>query len=202
MTFEIPRLDAGQTYFDKDGRPTIAFQIYWQNAMDLIEAEIGSLEAAQAAQAAAVVAQGAAEAAQTAAEAAQLAAENAQTSSDEAAAAQSLSASGTSGCTITATDAGSNATITISAHNRIYGDGSSVAVAGGSIPTLSYSTGYYIYYSDPTRAGGSVTYGASTDPDAAVQSGNNHSVGAVLTPAALGSPVFGSPTLPSGVVDP
>jgi len=64
---------------------------------------------------------------------------------------------------------------------------------------LSYSTTYYIYYLDASRAGGAVTYQASTDPADAVQSGNVHSAGAVETPAALGAPLDGVPWYASGI---
>lgn len=206
MAFRLPRLPDDIEIIEPSRRATFKFQRWWQSVVSKIETQEGTqdelLAAVIAAQAAADAANAAAAAAQTAADEAQAAADAAQGAVDDASAAQNLLASGTSGCTITASDAGSNATITISAHDRIYGDGSSVGVLGGSVAGLSYTMGYYIYYSDPSRTGGAVAYGASTDPNAAVQAGAIHSVGAVATPASLGSPTFGSPTLPSGVVNP
>jgi hypothetical protein len=99
-----------------------------------------------------------------------------------------LVASGTDGCTITASDAGSDATITISAHTRVYADGTTAAVDGGSVTGLPYSTLLFIFYSDPTRAGGAVAYQASTNIAAAAQIGAVHFVGSVETPAMGGGP--------------
>ena len=77
-------------------------------------------------------------------------------------------------------------TITIAPHNRIYpaasgGVATTVAVNGGSIAATAPADVDYIFYSDPTRAGGSVTYQVSTTPP--VQTGDTHVVGAVEIPA-------------------
>lgn len=202
MSLNLTPFSSTDALVDSAGRPSMQFQAWLQNVLQQLNAEFGALEAAQLAQAAAETAQDAAVVAQAAADSAQTAADSAQTSAEDTAAAQILSASGTSGCTITATDGGGSATITISAHDRVYGDGSVVAVSGGSVTGLSYTTPYYIYYLDPTRAGGAVTYQASTDPNAAVQTGSVHAVGAAGTPAALGGPIAGNPVTPSGVVAP
>jgi hypothetical protein len=106
------------------------------------------------------------------------------------------------GATITATDAGADVTITISAHTRHYPqpDGSTVdvAVSGGSLTGRAYSTTYYIYYDDPSRAGGAVTYQSTTSEATAAQIGDRHTVGGVTTPAALGAPKTGGYTRPPG----
>ena len=77
-------------------------------------------------------------------------------------------------------------TITIAPHNRIYpgaagGPATTVAVNGGSIAATAPADVDYIFYSDPTRAGGAVTYQVSTTPP--VQTGSTHVVGAVEIPA-------------------
>jgi hypothetical protein len=202
MAFTVPPLSSATTYFDGQGRPTAQFQLYWQNFLRALAAEFGALEAAAAAQAAADAANAAAEAAQTSADNADTAATNAQSSADQAALDASLATSGVSGLTMMATDAGANATITISGHERVYGDGTSVVVTGGSVTGLAYSTAYYVYYSDPPRTGGAVTFLASTNLNDAIQTGSVHSLGSVITPAAAAPPVSGNPNLPPGVQEP
>jgi hypothetical protein len=204
MAFRLPRLPDDIELVEPTRRASFKFQRWWQSVMkaietqetaqdELLEAIIAAQAAADAANEAAAAAQTAADAADTAAGGAQVAADNAQAAADQAAADSSLASSGTIGLTMTATDAGASATITASAHTRAYGDGTSVAVSGGAVTGLLYSTTYYVYYLDPTRAGGAVTYLASTDPADAVQSGSVHSVGAVGTPAAAGPPEDGTP---------
>ena len=206
LKFKLSALDRAGSIVVQDGTPTHQFQQNWQNQGKAIEGAIQILAeavdgilaaqtAAEAANAAAVVAQDAAATAQVAAEAA----------NDAAAAVGSegtITASGTSGLTLTATDAGTDATVNISAHTRIYGDSSSVSVSAGSITGLAYSTDYWVFYDDPTRAGGAVTYQHSTDPADAVQTGDRHSVGAVTTPAAAAPDNNGKEVLPAGVVYP
>lgn len=81
-------------------------------------------------------------------------------------------------------------TIHVPNHERVYGDAALnplVAVFGGGALDISGSTPgdiFYISYSDPTRAGGAVSFIPSGDPESSVQSGNNHYVGTVTVPAA------------------
>lgn len=175
------------------------FQLKMQRILENIEASVNSLidveNATQAAQAAA-------DAADLAAAAATTAASTAQTAAEGASEASSLATSGTSGLTMTATDAGTDATINISAHTRVYGDGTSVSVSAGSVTGLSYSTAYYVYYDQASRAGGAVTYLATTSQATAAQTGDRHSLGGQTTPAAAAGPVTGKPNLPPGVVEP
>lgn len=130
-------------------------------------------------------------AAQDAADLAIAAAASADQAADDSAAATALQNSWVSGLTITATDAGADVTITISAHTRNYADGTSVAVTGGSLTGRAYSTLYYVYYDQASRAGGAVTYASTTSSTTAAQTGDRHTVGQVTTPAALGGPVGG-----------
>lgn len=143
-------------------------------------------------------------AAQAAADAAQAAADAAQAAAAGATGFSELTNSYVSGITITATDTGVDASITISAHMRHYPqpDGTlrSVAVTGGTLTGLSYGTDHWIYYDQPSRLGGAVTYAASTAPTA--QIGDRHNVGAVTTPVAAGGPVDGNGTKPPGYTGP
>lgn len=101
--------------------------------------------------------------------------------------------------------ANNTGSVTISNHQRVYGDSTlnpTVAVTGGIIGT-GQPTGSVIrvYYNDPARAGGAVTYLYTVDPSPPpVQTGNVHSVGAVEIPAA-GS-VDGGPVRAPGYANP
>lgn len=163
--------------------------------MTRLEEEFGAAAAAAAANAAAI-------AANAAAASANAAAATAQDTADEVAAVSELANSYVSGITITATDAGTDVTVTMSAHTRHYpqpdGSVSNVAVNGGSITALAYSTNYYIYYDQASRAGGAVTYQATTSDTTAAQIGDRHTVGFVSTPAAAGPPSGGTGTKPPG----
>jgi hypothetical protein len=113
----------------------------------------------------------------------------------------SISTSWTSpGTILSATDAGSNATISIANHTRKYTDVSSVSVTGGSVTGLAYSTTYYLYYDQTSRAGGSVTYHATTDPNVALPNAaaGRHYCGKIATPASGGSGTTGGVDAPGG----
>jgi hypothetical protein len=113
----------------------------------------------------------------------------------------SISTSWTSpGTILSATDAGSNATVTIANHTRKYTNVSSVSVTGASLTALSYSTTYYVYYDDANRAGGAVTYHSTTDPNNALPgaAAGRHYCGKITTPASGGSGTTGGVDAPSG----
>lgn len=175
----------------------MAFTVYWQQLIAEIE---GNINAIAAAQAAAAAANAAAASAATAAANANTAATNAQTTADNITDANEISTSYVSGATISATDAGTDATITISAHTRHYpqpdGTTINVSVNGGSLTGRAYSTKYYIYYDQASRAGGAVTYASTTSEPA--QLGDRHVVGSVTTPAAAGAPSSGGTVRPPG----
>lgn len=145
-----------------------------------------------------VTATAAAATANTAAATAQAAADAAAAAGSGSSALQALVNSGVNNaCTIGAFDAGTDATVTVSANTRYYGDGTSVAVNSGSVTGVAYGLdAALIYYDDPTRAGGAVTYLVTTDPLLATPTPahqNRHYVGSVPTPAALDPPNVGSP---------
>lgn len=182
---KLPRLPLGW----KD-QPQL-FERYWDQAMSQIEQNINDILSLPVIEAAVASAAAAAAAANTAAAAANTAAATAQTSAKDAARVAALTNSGVNGVTITASDAGASASISISAHTRVYGDGTSVSVNAGSVTGLAYSTIYYIYYDQPSRIGGAVTYLAATDKLTAAQTGDRHLVGTATTPAAAGAPLAG-----------
>lgn len=176
-----------------DGTADFDFQAKWDKAMQEIE---NSVNAVIDAQNAADAANAAAAAADAAATAAQSAANNAQTAADDATAQTAIANSYVTGATVTATDAGASATINITAHTRFYADGTSVSVNAGSLTGLSYSTLYYIYYDQASRAGGAVTYQSTTTAADAAQLGDRHVVGSVTTPAAA------APDTDGGIIEP
>jgi hypothetical protein len=60
---------------------------------------------------------------------------------------------------ISQADAGTNVTLTIPTHTRIYGAPyANVSVTGASMTGLAYATEYHLAYDDATFAGGAVTY--------------------------------------------
>lgn len=193
MALKLPPLNAQTPIVDAQGRPTPQFLQFWQRYGGAI---VAAFNGQQAALEAAGIALSAAETATTAAEAAQSAADGTTT-------ATALANSSVTGLTLTATDAGANATITISAHTRRYGDGTTAAISGGTLTGLAYSTDYWIFYDADKGTAGAVTYQAATTVQGnATGATNRHFVGAVTTPAALGSPIDGLPVLPPGGVLP
>lgn len=202
---KLPRLPANQRLVNSDGTPTVVFSQWWQNVVKQLETTLNAILAIPEIQAALSTLDTAVAAAQTAADAAQTAATNANNAAGASDAATALANSYPSGLTISAADAGSNVTITISAHTRVYPYASgnvSVSVSGGMITAQPYSTALYLYYHDASRTGGSVTFLASTNPNAVAQVGDVHSLGAVTTPAAAGSPASGKVLRPRGYVEP
>jgi len=97
--------------------------------------------------------------------------------------------------------AADDGSISVANHDRAYGNPTlnpTVAVIGQVIATgEGPGTIVYVYYDDPTRAGGAVTYLYSTVNGDAVQTGNRHSVGSAEIPAALTQD--GTYTRPRGV---
>jgi hypothetical protein len=195
----VPPLSSGEAIVDpKTGAPTQAFQIWWQNAYQNIADAINGIAAALEA---AGIALDAAEVALAAAETAQNAADDAQAATNGLTAEQSLVNSGIENFTPPLLSAADTGDVTIANHDRRYGNGDVVSVAGDTVAT-GYAAGdvAYIFYDDPTRAGGAVTYQFSLDSADAVQGGDRHSVGAVAIPAA--GTEDGNFVRPPGVVSP
>lgn len=106
---------------------------------------------------------------------------------------------------VSASDAGASATVTVTGHTRVYPveggiDVPDVAISGGSITGLSYSTTYYVYYDDTTLADTTPTFAVTTNP-ASAQVGaapGRHFVGFVTTPASGGTTTSGGGGAPPG----
>lgn len=129
-------------------------------------------------------------------------ADNAQSAADAVKKTDKISASWTSpGQILSATDAGTSATITILSHVRKYGDGTQVSITGDVLTGLSYSTKYYVYYDDNGVAGGSVTFHSTTNPNTAEynSSAGRHLCGSITTPASGGGSTSGGVTPVGGV---
>jgi RimJ/RimL family protein N-acetyltransferase len=128
VAFSLPTLPPSQPDWG-------AFQIWWQQVVQAItEQETRQddlLDAIIAADAAAAAAQAAADTANAAATAADASASAAQDTADAITEGNAIAQSYVTGCTVTATDAGTDVTISISAHTRHYPqpDGTTVDVA-------------------------------------------------------------------------
>jgi hypothetical protein len=185
MSLQLPRLPQTEPTYPQ-------WQVWWDEVASAVETAYDTLQDAIDAVAAA----------QAAADAANAAAATANAVAADIEETNALGESYVSGATLSATDAGADATITISAHTRIYpnsdGTTTSVAVNGGSVTGLAYDTLHYIYYDDPTRTGGAVTYQATTNEETAAQIGDRHTVGAIKTPVALAADTGGTSTRPPG----
>lgn len=197
---KLPMLPQDQAIVDADGKPSISFSQFWQQAMRRIEASVNGIAAALAAagvaQAAAVAAQTAADTANTAAEAASTAAGDAGGMANANAREQALVNSYIEPASVlTATPT----TITIAAHTRHYADGTSIAVSAGTVAATAAGDTDYVSYSDSTRAGGAVAFVASVDGP--VQTSDTHVVGAIIVPAT-GSASGGTGPRKPGFVEP
>lgn len=168
MAFRLPRLPPGQLDPAK-------FQIWWQQVVEAIEGQINDILDVQADILAAMAAANAAQDTATAA-----ARESARIASYPNPGAGIL----------TATDAGSDATINVAGHTRVYPvqgsiDVPDVVISAGSITGLAFSTRYYAYYDDTTLTSTAPAFQATT-ASATAQVGaaaGRHFIGYVDTPA-------------------
>lgn len=127
-------------------------------------------------------------AADAAAAAAQAAADNANAAAEASASETSIVNSFVTNFTPPVVQADDAGNVTIGNHQRQYGDTAlnpTVNVTGDMVATGAVNPAVVrIYYSDPSRAGGAVTYQFTVDPaDPPVQGGDVHVVGAVEIPA-------------------
>lgn len=186
MTLRLPRLNSTDPIVDDSQRPSFVFQRFWQSAMLAIEeafdAQALAIEAIAAAQAAADNANAAAEVAQEA-----------------ATTATATTAVATSYIVPDGVLTAAPLIITVAAHTRYYADGTSVAVSGGTVAATGTGDTDYVFYDQPSRAGGSVTYQVSTTAPA--QTVSRHVVGAVTIPAS-GSTLGGKGPQRPGEVQP
>lgn len=179
---KLPRLVSNAQIVDKDGLPTSTFQQWWQQVVSRIELAITTI----------VDLTGIQEQFELALQQAQQATQQAQDAAADAAAAAAAAQSQTDATQREAALQGSyiepasvltasTTTITIAAHTRMYADGTSASVNGGSLAATGSGDTDYVSYSDAERDGGVVTYQVSTT--APVQTGDTHVVGAVQIPA-------------------
>ena len=122
-------------------------------------------------------------------QAAQDAADNANAAAESVTSESSLVNSYIANFTPPVISADNTGLVTIANHDRVYGDpvlNPTVSVDGDSLSTGEPAGSIVrVYYNDPARAGGAVTYLYTVDPaDPPVQGGNTHSVGAIEIPAA------------------
>lgn len=175
-----PRLDRLQRiirYIEPDGTATPKLVLDWQNTMKAIEAAFAALTG-DVSNLEVLVAQ---------IKAAQDLAQAANDTAQQNLAQTNITNSYTDPTSVlTADSAGS---ITIAAHNRVYGDGRSVAVNAGSLSGFAPGNYVSVYYDDAARAGGAVNYQGTTN--AIAQAGERHSVGQITIPAAGSPPATG-----------
>jgi hypothetical protein len=91
---------------------------------------------------------------------------------------------------LTSVNAGSSATVDVAAFTMATTQGN-ISLNSGTITSLSYGTLYYIYYSDPTLAGGTVTYLASTSQTTAINPAYFF-VGSIVTAVSGGPTTVGN----------
>ena len=192
MSLNLPRLPQQEPTYPQ-------WQAWWQEVAEAVEDAFNNLQDTVDA---VVAAQAAADAANAAAASANAAAASAQDTADAITSTNALGESYVTGMTMVAQDVGTDATITISGHIRHYPqpDGSTddVAVTGDDVTGLAFDTLYYVYYDDAARAGGAVTYSATTTEATASQTGDRHTVGAIRTPVDGAADTGGSGTRPPG----
>jgi hypothetical protein len=93
---------------------------------------------------------------------------------------------------LTATDAGSDATVSVAAFTMRIQELGDISINSGSVTALSFDTLYHVYYADPDRDGGAVTYAASTTKEAALDGYDRFYVGSIRTPVDGGSATVGN----------
>ena len=173
MAVKIAAFQQSRPITDKNGMPTSEFLRSLNSAFRVL-----------------VDAQNATAAALAAAAAANTAADNAQAAADASAGETSLVNSFvTNFAGASPISADNSGNVTIANHDRQYGNTTlnpTVSVIGGVIATGQVSPAVVrIFYDDPARAGGVVTFHFTVDPaDPPVQGGDRHVVGAVEIPAA------------------
>lgn len=84
---------------------------------------------------------------------------------------------------LTATDAGSTATVNIASFAMRVAGLDNISLNSGSITGLDFSTLYYIYHADPTYEGGAVTYLSSTTKEDSLADLGYFFDGSIMTPA-------------------
>jgi hypothetical protein len=180
----LDTLFASEAIVDDSGRPSRRFQQIWENTIgtikDVLTGQGLSITELQNLYNALNAAQ------QTASSALQL--------TQAAAREKALTESYTSPLGVLT--ASSSGTITVAAHTRIYGDGTTASVNSGSVSGFASGDYVTVYYSDPARTGGAVTYLGTASVIG--QTGDTHLVGQVTIPASGEVDAGGTGTGPPG----
>lgn len=187
LSVTTPVLDRLHRMIDKaDGETDAQFkrrQLIWQRTMEAIEDAFTALTT-QVSDNTALLSRIAA---------AQDLAQQANTTASATSSSVSIANSYTS--PVSVLTASSSGAITIAAHTRYYGDGTSVSVNSGSVSGFAEGAYVTVYYTDTAREGGAVAYQGSTS--AIAQEGSVHVVGQVTIPASGEPDSSGtSPTAP------
>lgn len=196
MTLILDKLQSGQAIVDGQGRPTPYFMTLMQRRDRQIEDAVTAIEAVnveQASQLAQIIA------AQNSANAAQDAAEQGAREIARIASYTSPTA------VLEAGDDGTDATIEVFAHTRIYPvqgslDVPDLAITGSLLVGLLPSTTYAVYYDDVSLADTTPAFVASTDIGAAQVGAapGRHFLGVITTGAIGDPPSTGGGTYPPG----
>lgn len=191
MAFTLPRMPSAlpSDYEQFKLWWASAFLPWWQQTVEAIEAQEARQDQAATDLAAVVAGLAAAVADITAAQADIIAV----TTSDKISSSWTVPAK-----VLTAVDAGTDVTITIANHTRLYGDGSQLAVTGGTFTGKAYSTNYGVYYDDLTCADTTPAYGITTTLSNAQNNfvAGRHRVGDLVTPGAGGAATSGGTNPP------
>lgn len=182
MAVTLPRLGTSLgAIVDSGGVASTIFSRFWDTAMSAVEEALSALQDQEE----------------------QLAAQEQQSADTLALLQRAVQAiSQPVGLAISAGANTSDTTVTIGAHTRVYLDKAAVAVNAGTVTGVPFGSDVFLYYDDPDRAGGAVTYHWTTDPSQAVASYaniNRHYLGDVVTPAsAAAAPSTGTGATPPG----
>lgn len=82
---------------------------------------------------------------------------------------------------LSAATAGATSTVTSAAHTMRFSD-VDVSNNSGTVSGVAYNTIQYVYYDDAARAGGAVTYAATTTKETALQGSGRTFIGSILPP--------------------
>lgn len=188
VSLSLDRLQRQGRYFNADGTPTTQMQLHWQRHCEALEAFAARITA-QVNDNANLLAQILAANALAAA---------ANDNATETQARTSLADSYTD--PVNVLTAANDGSISVEAHSRAYGDGTSVSVNAGSVTGFSGGDYVTVFYKDAGREGGAVTYQGTTS--AVAQKDAVHIVGQVTIPASGEPPASGGGTTAPGYSPP
>lgn len=97
-----------------------------------------------------------------------------------------------------AVTASSSGVVTIASHRRVYTDGSTVSITGGTLSGFGIGQAVGVYYDDPTFSLTAPEFLADTGGGQAVQTNGRHVVGFVTIPGVGDPPTTGEGPTPPG----